>query len=71
MDIRREGEKILISIDKDLISSKNLLKFIDRLKLEEIAKQSKLTKKDVAEISEKIKEEWWQKNKSRFLKDID
>jgi hypothetical protein len=44
-----------------------LLKFIDRLEIEEKAKKIDFSK-DILKIAEEIKSKWWQANKKRFLK---
>jgi hypothetical protein len=41
---------------------------IDFLELLEISNKSCATEKDIKAISEEIKENWWEKNKNRFLK---
>ena len=68
LEILTKGEKIVITIDKDLLSNDDFQKFIERIKLEDIAKKSKLTKKDAFAISENIKDKWWKENKVQILK---
>jgi fructoselysine-6-P-deglycase FrlB-like protein len=45
--------------------------FIGYLKVEEIAQKSRLTEAQLQEIVEQIQQEWWQKNKQRFIKKIE
>lgn len=71
LEVARKGEKILISIDQDMISNDYFLKFMERMELEELAKKSKLTEKDAMSISEAIKKDWWEKNKKKLLEGID
>ena len=42
---------------------------IDFLELLEISNKSCATEKEIEAISEEIKEDWWSKNKHRFLND--
>lgn len=71
LNVSREGEKILIAIDQQMISNDYFLKFLERMKLEEIANKSKLKEEDAMAIAEEIKESWWETNKDRLLSGID
>jgi hypothetical protein len=62
-----ENEAIL-KFPKQLISSAYVQEFLERLRLEIIVDKSQLSEKEAWELSEEIKEEWWQKHKDDFLK---
>ena len=64
-----ENEAIL-KFPKQLISSAYVQEFLERLRLEIIAEKSRLSDDEAWELSEEIKEEWWQKNKDDLLKRI-
>ena len=70
LEVSRQGKKILISIDQDMISSDSFLKFMERMKVEEIARKSRLTEEDAMSIAEEMKADWWNKNKDRLLDGI-
>lgn len=59
-------DRLLISIDKSLVSKEYLLNLLSRLRLEELARKAGFDDK-VSEISEELKANWWGENKSRFL----
>jgi len=40
--------------------------FVNWLRIESIARRSKLTEKAACQLSEEIKADWWEKNKQRF-----
>lgn len=71
LEVSRQGKKILIAIDEDMLSNEYFLEFLERMKLEDIARKSRLTEDDAMTIANEMKEDWWQKNKSELLKGID
>ena len=42
---------------------------LNRLKIEEIASQIDLSEKEIWELSEKIKQDWWEKEGKKLLKE--
>jgi hypothetical protein len=64
---KRDKEDIIIRFSKDLLSSEELEKFLNILEISELAKKNNMTKEQAFRLSEKIKEEWWNKNKDSFL----
>lgn len=59
-------DRLLISIDKSLVSKEYLLNLLSRLRLEELARKAGFDEK-VTEISEELKSAWWKENKDQFL----
>ena len=59
-------DRLVISIDKSLVSKEYLLNLLNRLYLEDLSKKADFDEK-VLEISEEIKSNWWKENKDRFL----
>lgn len=59
-------DRVIISVDKSLVSKEYLLNLLDRLQLENLAQKADFDEK-VLEISEEIKKNWWKKNKHQFL----
>jgi len=70
LEVLRQGEKILISVDQDMISNDYFLKFLERMKVEEIARKSQLKEDDAMALAEEIKADWWEKNKNQLLDGI-
>lgn len=60
-------DKLVISIDKSLVSKEYLLSLLNRLQLENLVKKADFDEK-VLEVSEAIKTNWWKENKDNFLK---
>ena len=63
----KEGKIIIelpINIDKE-----SLLNILNRLKVEEIASQIDLSEKEIWELSEKVKQEWWDREGKKLLKE--
>jgi hypothetical protein len=60
------AEKDEIRISTKGMSSEEVRSLVDWLRLEVIARKSKLTEKDAWDLSEEIKAGWWERNKARF-----
>jgi len=67
MQIERTNKEILIRLSPgtDLVG---LQRILDYLKFREIASKSKVSQKQIDELSTKSKSSWWSENKSRFVK---
>lgn len=59
-------EKYLISIDKDAIEQDVLFTILKSLRIEHLAQKSNIGD-EIFEIGEEIKDNWWEKNKHRFI----
>ena len=70
IEIKVKNGDLILSFPKDLISSKYISRFIDRLEMEKIAQKSLLSEENAWRLSEEIKESWWDRNRDRFLKKI-
>jgi hypothetical protein len=70
MDITQENNDIIIRFSKDLISNNALNKFIEMLRLEELSKQNQMTEQQAFELSEELKENWWNEHKGEILSRI-
>lgn len=70
VQITFEDDKAILKFPKQLMSSAYVQEFLERLRLEAIMEKSQLTEQQAWELSEKIKQDWWQKNKKKFLKGI-
>jgi len=70
IEIEVKNGDLILSFPKDLISSKYISRFIERLEMEKIAQKSLLSEENAWRLSEEIKESWWNRNRDRFLKKI-
>jgi len=70
IDIKFEKDEAIIKFPKQYVSADYVQQFIERLRLEAIVEKSKLTEEQAWELSENLKQEWWQKNKDNLLKRI-
>jgi|UPI000584D9D9 hypothetical protein len=59
-------DRFIISIDKKLVSKDALLQFLEHLRLEALAEKVDF-QEDIEDLGEKIKRDWWQVNKDRFI----
>jgi len=67
ISIKYENEDAVLIFPKRLVSNDYVQDFIERLKVETIIQKSRITEKDIVELSEKIKKDWWRKNRDRFI----
>jgi hypothetical protein len=58
---------IRVTIPKDDIPPDQVNKFLEWLRFESLARQSKLTEADANRLADEIKTSWWSANKSRFI----
>lgn len=70
MKITFKDDEAILKFPKQLASSDYVQEFLERLRLETIVEKSQLSEEQAWELSEEIKQEWWQKNKEEFLKRI-
>ena len=59
-------DKIVVTIDKTESNVDMLLRFLDRLEIEQSAQKIDFSN-DILKISREIKSKWWQANKKRFI----
>jgi hypothetical protein len=59
-----------LSFSKEFLSSSEVVKFIETLRIKELLSKSQLTTEDALKLDDELKEEWWQKNQARFLEKI-
>jgi len=71
VSITFENKEVVIRLPKQMLTETFVQEFIGYLKVEEIAQKSRLTEAQLQEIVEQIQQEWWQKNKRRFIKKIE
>ena len=59
-----------LSFSKELLSSPELVRFIETLRVKELLSKSQSSAEDVVKLDNELKDNWWQKNKERFLDKI-
>ena len=64
------NKNFLLSIPKELLTDKMVQKLISLIEFRELIMDNAMTEKQAFDLSEEIKEKWWQENKDWFLKDI-
>jgi hypothetical protein len=66
ISITKDYYQIRIPVS-EVFDNPNIRKFLDFLRIKKIADKSEATEKDIEEISETIKENWWKNNGNRWL----
>ena len=66
-----QNEDFILNIPRDLLNDKMVQKLIRLLEFRRLTKNNALTEKQAFDLSEDLKEKWWQENKDWFLKDIE
>lgn len=66
IQLETKADKYLISIDKATFSREWVTQLIEKLRIEELAKQFDFDE-DIEALGEQIKADWWAKNKERFI----
>ena len=64
-------DEAILKFPKQFASTDYVQQFLERLRLEAIVEESKLTEEQAWELSEQLKQEWWQKNRDKLLKRIE
>ena len=66
IQLETQSDRYLISLDKASFDRQWLVRFVERLRIEELASQLDLSE-DIEQLGEQIKADWWEKNKDRFI----
>ncbi len=66
----RDDNTINIMFSKNLISSNDLMEFIEKLRVKQLISESKLKRNDAMRLDEELKTGWWEKNREKFLSKI-
>ncbi len=67
MIVERVSNQIVIKVSKD-IDAFGFQRIMDYLEYLEITSKSKATQKDADELADELNEDWWSKNRSKFIK---
>ena len=66
IDVKAENGVVHLVFPTEGMSPEQVNDFVIWLRVEAIARRSKLTEQAAWELSEEIKADWWEKNKQRF-----
>ena len=66
IQLNTQNDKYLISIDKSLFDKEWLVKLLESLRVEELARKFDFDV-NIETLGEEIKADWWAKNKNRFI----
>ena len=67
LNVQVTEENVNIVFSRNLINDKDLLEFIEKVRLKNIISKSQLTEEDVENLDNELKSNWWKKNRDRFL----
>lgn len=66
IELDTQNDKYLISIDKSMFDKEWLVKLLENLRVEELARKFDFDE-SIETLGEEIKANWWEKNKKRFI----
>lgn len=66
IQLNTQNDKYLISIDKSMFDKEWLVKLLENLRVEELARKFDFDE-SIETLGEEIKADWWEKNKKRFI----
>lgn len=70
IQVEEQNHQFLIRIDKDSIEKETLIGLLHTIRVEELSQRANINK-DVEQLGEEIKTDWWSKNKERWIeKDV-
>jgi len=64
--VKAEKNRWEVSIPTEGMSPEEISDFVSWLRVESVARRSKLTPDEAWKLSEEIKTDWWQANEKRF-----
>ncbi len=70
LEINKEGDVFTIKFTREDISEDFLRRLLTKFRIEKLLEKSKMTREQAWELSEEIKEDWWNRNKDWILKKI-
>ena len=64
--VRAEKDRLEVTIPTDGMTPDEVNDLVSWLRVETVARRSKLTPEDASKMAEDIKSNWWQANEHRF-----
>lgn len=68
IEVEADADSVRITIPTGGMSADQVNDFVAWLRVEAIARRSQLSPKDANQLSEDLKDHWWQTNQQRFVK---
>lgn len=68
--IIKNGDSLLLTIPKDLLSDNLIQRLLRLLEFQAVVKNNQMSEVEAEQLSEEIKEKWWNDNKDWMLKDV-
>jgi hypothetical protein len=66
IDVKADQDTLHITVPTDGLSAEQINEFVAWLRVEAIARRSKLTPPVAWQLSEDLKAGWWERNRGRF-----
>jgi len=66
IEVKAENGLVHLTFPTEGMTADQVNDFVTWLRVESIARRSKLTEQSAWQLSEDIKADWWKKNKQRF-----
>jgi hypothetical protein len=66
IDVKADQGTLHITVPTDGLSAEQVNEFVAWLRVEAIARRSKLTSSKAWQLSEDLKATWWERNRDRF-----
>ncbi len=63
-------DTVNLKFSKEYLSSPEVIKLIETLRIKELLSTSQLCTEDVMKLDDELKENWWQAHKDDFLEKI-
>jgi hypothetical protein len=67
LEVQVKGDRVNVAFSRDLVSDKDLMDFIEKVRLKNLIAKSELTEEDAARLDQELKSEWWKRNRERLL----
>jgi hypothetical protein len=67
LELESNESKIIISIDKSIVDMDYVVRLLERLRTEYLAKKIDFND-EILELSDEVKSIWWKNNKEGFIK---
>ncbi len=69
--ISETEDRLLISISKAAAGAEILRGLAEKIRFEELSSNANYDEKDILELGNEIKQQWWEKNKVKIERDIE
>ncbi len=70
LNYQTTNDTVNLTFSKEYLSSPEVIKFIETLRIKELLSTSQLCAEDVMKLDDEFKESWWQAHKDNFLEKI-